>query len=192
MNEIPLHMGLGSGTQLALSIGFLISECFELKLSTDRLALILKRGRRSGVGIESFKKGGVNIDVGKIRNSKKIPLNLMNIKWPKAWRILLLMDSNITGVHGEKEVKEFKEAVDWLMSEAKLGLNIQRYKGLGEMNPSQLWETTMDPSVRRLLQVKIEDAISADQVFSTLMGDQVEPRRNFIESNALGVNNLDI
>tara|TARA_Y200000002_G_scaffold382091_1_gene397984 strand:+ start:1134 stop:2108 length:975 start_codon:yes stop_codon:yes gene_type:complete len=109
LNEIPLHTGLGSGTQLALSIGFLISECFELKLSTDRLALILKRGRRSGVGIESFKKGGVNIDVGKIRNSKKIPLNLMNIKWPKAWRILLLMDSNITGVHGKKEIKEFKE-----------------------------------------------------------------------------------
>ncbi len=109
LNEIPLHNGLGSGTQLALSIGYLISKCFELKLSTDKLALILKRGRRSGVGIESFKKGGFNVDVGKIRNSKSAPLNLFNIKWPKNWSILLLLDSNITGIHGEKEIKEFKE-----------------------------------------------------------------------------------
>lgn len=117
-------------------------------------------------------------------------------------RLLIKVNQELDGLlnegayiqRGERKlgVSRFDEMVDWLMKEANRGLQISRYKGLGEMNPDQLWETTMDPDARRLMQVKIEDAVGADEIFTTLMGDQVEPRREFIESNALSVENLDV
>jgi len=108
--------------------------------------------------------------------------------------LLGLIEAGATVRRGDKvqAVKSFKEAVDWLLADARASITLQRYKGLGEMNPAQLWETTMDPNVRRLLRVQIEDAISSEEIFSTLMGELVEPRRAFIETNALGVRNLDV
>ncbi|MGQ7846660.1 DNA topoisomerase (ATP-hydrolyzing) subunit B [Granulosicoccus sp. 3-233] len=134
-------------------------------------------------------------------NDKEIQLDPGFFQSPD-YRTLARLAEKLVGMLGEGAyvargdrelpISSFKEAMDWLIAESKRGLTIQRYKGLGEMNPEQLWETTMDPEARRMLQVSIEDAIAADEVFDTLMGDQVEPRRDFIERNALSVSNLDV
>jgi DNA gyrase subunit B len=105
---------------------------------------------------------------------------------------LLQPGAYVTKGDQRQEVSSFRQTIEWLLEQARRGQLIQRYKGLGEMNPEQLWDTTINPETRRLIQVRIEDALAANDIFATLMGDQVEPRREFIEKNALAVANLDV
>jgi DNA gyrase subunit B len=146
---------------------------------------------------------GVRIGITKVQHgigaTRYLPREFFDTKEYKhimslAEKLSGLIGSGAYVQRGERRstAVSFPEVVDWLMSEARRGQSIQRYKGLGEMNPDQLWDTTVNPETRRLMQVRIEDAVKADEIFSTLMGDQVEPRREFIEKNALTVANLDV
>ena len=130
------------------------------------------------------------LSAGNVSELRQIYAGVAGLGKPPFVLTLLDKDGNPSGE--PQEAADLEELWTFVDQRARKGLSIQRYKGLGEMNPDELWETTMDPEVRTLLQVRIEDALEAEELFSVLMGDQVEPRRAFIESNALNVTNLDI
>jgi DNA gyrase subunit B len=154
---------------------------YSLATQTDDAALLITREHHGGVSSKHFAAGFFGSPeyqrIAGIGNT---------------FKDLLRPGAHVTRGKTRQDIDSVPEAVDWLMEQAKQGQSIQRYKGLGEMNPSQLWETTVNPETRRLMQVRIEDAVAADEIFSTLMGDHVEPRRDFIERNALTVANLDV
>jgi DNA gyrase subunit B len=187
----------------------------KLEKWTEQLSAALPKvsGERAGNGnggsyIAELDRGdgdgeGVRIAVRKLQHgisaTRYIPRELFETNEYRhitglAEKLKELLGKDAYVERGEKRfaVESFAEVVEWLMNEARKGQSIQRYKGLGEMNPDQLWDTTVNPETRRLMQVKIDDAVKADEIFTTLMGDHVEPRREFIEKNALTVSNLDV
>jgi DNA gyrase subunit B len=148
---------------------------------TERYQVRVERARHGNMRVTSIDSEFVHSgDYAQIRSTAELLRGLVGV--------------GAVVQRGERKhpVKDFGEAMHWLLAEVQKSMVLQRYKGLGEMNPGQLWETTMDPGTRRLLKVQIEDGIAADEIFTKLMGDEVEPRRAFIESNALGVRNLDV
>ena len=155
LNKIPMHNGLGSGTQLTLSIGYLISKFCDLNININEIALTFKRGLRSGIGIESFKKGGFNIDAGKLGGSTKPPLNILNLKWPYNWKILLIFDENLIGIHGKKEVNEFntlKKIKNFQYNSNFRSLVMNIVPGLMEKNFNDLGIFGCRPSHTRVFQ----------------------------------------
>jgi DNA gyrase subunit B len=169
----------------------------------ERLVLLNGTGPRYRVALQQAAAADVAIEIVREHHGIKTVKVLHRgfFRSPEYQRIATI-GANLKGLLGpggyvkrgkeRREVASLPEAIDWLMEQAKQGQTIQRYKGLGEMNPEQLWETTVNPETRRLLQVRIEDAVAADEIFTTLMGDQVEPRREFIEHNALAASNIDV
>ena len=193
----------------------LLEDLNSLEKWTEQLSTILPKtnGDRATNGnanyyMARFERGapngeGVRIAVEKLQHgvvdTRYIPREFFDtneyryiMEIASKFRELLGEDAYIQRGDKRTTISLFGEAIEWLMNEARKGLSIQRYKGLGEMNPDQLWDTTVNPKTRRLTQVKIEDVVKADEIFTTLMGDEVEPRREFIERNALTVSNLDV
>jgi DNA gyrase subunit B len=159
--------------------GVAVAPHFDAK--TDRYQVRIERSRHGNVRMSTIDTEFVHSgDYAQIRQTAEM------------LRGLLSAGAYVQRGDKKQPVRDFPEVMHWLLAEVEKSMSLQRYKGLGEMNPEQLWETTMDPTVRRLLRVQIDDGIAADEIFIKLMGDEVEPRRAFIESNALGVRNLDV
>jgi DNA gyrase subunit B len=174
--------------------------CHDLELRLNSLDDVSRRYR---VIVETLPAGGHRIDLQRfehgLSSEKHVPREFFDSAEYLRIAELAQTLSDLMGPGAyvqrgddKQEVASFKVAIAWLFEQAKKGQTIQRYKGLGEMNASQLWDTTINPETRRLMQVRIDDAVAADDIFTTLMGDAVEPRREFIEKNALHVSNLDI
>jgi DNA gyrase subunit B len=159
--------------------GIHVSPHFDPK--TERYQVRIERTRHGNVRVTAIDSEFVHSgDYAQIRSTAEMLRGLVGV------------GAFVQRGERKQPVRDFGEAMKWLLAEVQKSMSLQRYKGLGEMNPGQLWETTMDPASRRLLRVQIEDGIAADEIFTKLMGDEVEPRRAFIESNALGVRNLDV